>query len=679
MGRRSAPGARATSNARAETSGSAPETDAGTRPAVARGPESGGWMPRKKRPSARASREWRDAGDALRTNHALASALRVATPERARDVLTAAVLCESLARGPGEADVRSAVTRVRDAFPSGAVRIRGVSVAHASARHGYLVADAPGAVFVACAGTRDARDLVTDVSVRSADLDLAAEAGTRRPGDRSRRALAAHGGFASRARGLRAPVRALFRNAVLRDGKRLVLCGHSLGGAVAALALLGLLLDIENAEGRADDDADGAPSTGDASDENENVKTRKRKSRARLLAADGVLACVGFAAPPPVDEATRAYAETRGWTRAFVNVCSREDFVPRLMLAPRAARSAVSEKGLFQSEKSPAEASGETPADGTHPVGRAVTRNRAKSYASWGPAYAHVSPVHMVARDGAVTVVDARDAWPPPDPPNARRDDERPGGVFSPLGPFSFSARKAREALAEHTMRAHRARLLVTCADALAKKNARNDDDENAMASGRRIGVCFARRFGLAVGFLGAGLGFGSRENGDARGGVAAAIGLPPPAVDALGAAPQPRPATATAAVERDGESRPSLLVTVRGEDLELCVGVAAETNGWPCAATLVATEKKTENRIGSRSDSVGVFVSPKLALSVRVYPPTLNGALVPAPLFGGGGDARDWSRVVVALRGDFGDARVAASVADASGFAEPSPFRSRL
>ena len=462
MGRRSAPGARATSNARAETSGSAPETDAGTRPAVARGPESGGWMPRKKRPSARASREWRDAGDALRTNHALASALRVATPERARDVLTAAVLCESLARGPGEADVRSAVTRVRDAFPSGAVRIRGVSVARgSSARHGYLVADAPGAVFVACAGTRDARDLVTDVSVRSADLDLAAEAGTRRPGDRSRRALAAHGGFASRARGLRAPVRALFRNAVLRDGKRLVLCGHSLGGAVAALAMLGLLLDIENAEGRADDDADGAPSTGDASDENENesVKTRKRKSLARLLAADGVLACVGFAAPPPVDEATRAYAETRGWTRAFVNVCSREDFVPRLMLAPRAARSAVSEKGLFQSEKSPAEASGETPADGTR-VGRAVTRNRAKYYASWGPAYAHVSPVHMVARDGAVTVVDARDAWPPPDPPNARRDDlpSRPGGVFSPPRPvFLLRARGAGSARGAHHARAQSA------------------------------------------------------------------------------------------------------------------------------------------------------------------------------------------------------------------------------
>ena len=102
------------------------------------------------------------------------------------------------------------------------------------------------------------------------------------------------------------------------------------------------------------------------------------------------------------------------------------------------------------------------------------------------------------------------------------------------------------------------------------------------------------------------------------------------------------------------------------------CVGVAAETNGWPCAATLVATEVK-KNSIGSESVVSSVFVS-RDALLVRVYPPTLNGALVPAPLFRGGGDARDWSRVVVALRGDFGDARVAARVADASGFAGAVP-----
>ena len=81
---------------------------------------------------------------------------------------------------------------------------------------------------------------------------------------------------------------------------------------------------------------------------------------------------------------------------------------------------------------------------------------------------------------------------------------------------------------------------------------------------------------------------------------------------------------------------------------------------------------EKTERKTAKDA----AFVS-RDALSVRVFPPTFNGALVPAPLFGGGGDARDWSRVVLALRGDFGDARVAARVADASGFAET--FRSRL
>ena len=151
---------------------------------------------------------------------------------------------------------------------------------------------------------------------------------------------------------------------------------------------------------------------------------------------------------------------------------------------------------------------------------------------------------------------------------------------------------------------------------------------------------------------------------------------LPPPAGDALFSAPQPRPSTAAATVDLDGESRPSLLVTVTGLDLELCESVAAETNGWPCGATLVAT-RETISPPFSLFQPGGALRT----LNVRVYPPTLNGALVPSPLFGGGGDAKDWSRVVVALRGDFGDARVAARVADASGFAEPSPspFRSRL
>ena len=365
-------------------------------------------------------------------------------PPSARDVLTAAVLCESLARGPGEADVRS-VTRVRDAFPSGAVRIRGVSVARgSSARHGYLVADAPGAVFVACAGTRDARDLVTDVSVRSADLDLAAEAGTRRPGDRSRRALAAHGGTCvARARSEGARAGAL-QERLLRDGKRLVLCGRSLGGAVAALALLGLLLDIEDAEGRADDDADGAPSTGPstASDENEDeneddnvfAKPRKRKSLARLLVADGVLACVGFAAPPW----TRRRARVRGDQGLDARVRERllaGGFRAEADARPaRRAKAPFQKKRFFSLKKAPRRRSARRPPTGrsveqSRETARSITlrgapRTRASRLCTWWLATAR-SPSWTRETRGRRRIRQTRAAG-----------RERPGGVFPPSARF---------------------------------------------------------------------------------------------------------------------------------------------------------------------------------------------------------------------------------------------------
>jgi alpha-beta hydrolase superfamily lysophospholipase len=64
-------------------------------------------------------------------------------------------------------------------------------------------------------------------------LDSGAAAGTA-----SRAQLAAHRGFLTRARGV--PIDSLYREARAR-GKRLVLCGHSLGGAVASLCALQLL------------------------------------------------------------------------------------------------------------------------------------------------------------------------------------------------------------------------------------------------------------------------------------------------------------------------------------------------------------------------------------------------------------------------------------------------------
>jgi hypothetical protein len=241
---------------------------------------------------------------------------------------------------------------------------------------------------------------------------------------------------------------------------------------------------------------------------------------------------------------------------------------------------------------------------------------------------------------------------------NAERESAFLGVGFFGLG--AFSAKKVRDALAEHTMRAHRARLVVTCATALA---------EERSVTRRKHGWFDWLKWGFGPN-RGEDAGFFLSSTGR---NPSATLRLPPPAGDALFSAPQPRPSTANATVDVDGESnRPSLLVTVTGLDLELCESVAAETNGWPCGATLVATQEKTTTPF-SLFQPGGALRT----LNVRVYPPTLNGALVPAPLFGGGGDAKDWSRVVVALRGDFGDARVAVRVEEDQSFAETP--RSRL
>ena len=317
--------------------------------------------------------------------------------------------------------------------------------------------------------------------------------------------------------------------------------------------------------------------------------------------------------------------------------------MPRLMLDQNAAASAR------DAETKP------TSADENRATFARKRKPTTSPSLSWRPAYAHVSPVHMVARDGAVTVVDARDVFLLKHAPRETKDKDKEkekekenaeresaGGGFFSGAPTEADARGAHQ-------RAHRAHCWQT-----RRARGRTSDDRPRKSTAVRWSD-------------GSGTSAGGRPLG--RRFFSGPTGLPPPAGDALFTAPQPRPFTAAATVERDAESRPSLLVTVTGEDLELCESVAAETNGWPCGATLVATRETTPFSFFERG--------ALRTLLVRVYPPTLNGALVPAPLFGGGGDAKDWSRVVVALRGDFGDARVAVRVEDASGFAETP--RSRL
>ena len=103
---------------------------------------------------------------------------------------------------------------------------------------------------------------------------------------------------------------------------------------------------------------------------------------------------------------------------------------------------------------------------------------------------------------------------------------------------------------------------------------------------------------------------------------------------------PAPAARAAAATIEPSGR----VLAVVVGDDLDLCGRVTADVRGWPCVAS--------------------VSSSSATRLVVYVSPPTFNGRALPAE-DAGGADADGWRPLVLALGGDFGDARVAVRVVD--------------
>ncbi|KAK9832529.1 hypothetical protein WJX81_006107 [Elliptochloris bilobata] len=243
-----------------------------------------------------ATRLWRRVGLDARSLRPLCRAFALDNLEQLQDTLNCLVLSEAVYKvvdygDAGAADMLAAIVR---SFPPSLLDIRRVQWAQPHSHHRYLLAEAGDALVVTFMGTKQRRDLLTNANLILEPVWPQDVAAGPLP---AVAAPSAHRGFLNRARSV--PIESLYDMAC-RQGRRLVLTGHSLGGAVAALTTLRLLRQLP---------------AGAAAD----------------------VRCVSFAAPAIGNARLQAYVREQGWDRHFSNLLVPEDVVPRLLGGPQAA------------------------------------------------------------------------------------------------------------------------------------------------------------------------------------------------------------------------------------------------------------------------------------------------------------------------------------------------------
>ncbi|KAL0561743.1 hypothetical protein IC582_002184 [Cucumis melo] len=256
--------------------------------------------------------------------HELCLALKAESVVDLQEILCCMVLSECVYKRPASELVR-AVNKFKADFGGQVVSLERVQPSSDHVPHRYLLAEAGDTLFASFIGTKQYKDVMADVNIlqgaifhedvvdgvdRSEILNSDEDENRKGKFENSWNPLeskpkqlknkskpAAHRGFLARANGI--PALELYRLAQKKKQK-LVLCGHSLGGAVAVLATLAILRGI-------------AASSSLKESEKFQVK------------------CITFSQPPVGNAALRDYVNKKGWQHHFKSYCIPEDLVPRLL------------------------------------------------------------------------------------------------------------------------------------------------------------------------------------------------------------------------------------------------------------------------------------------------------------------------------------------------------------
>lgn len=247
------------------------------------------------------------------------NAVKAETVSDLQDILCAMVLSECVYKKPASEVVR-AVNKFKADFGGQVISLECIQPSLEHVPHRYLLAEAGDTLFASFIGTKQYKDFMADANILqgaifhddtnyatcnegsmvhscdqegSKDKLCSAKAEVQKGGPKP----AAHKGFLTRAKGI--PALELYRLAKKKD-RRLVLCGHSLGGAVAVLATLTILRFLASSLSSKDGD----------------------KFQVK---------CITFSQPPVGNAALRDYVQRKGWQRHFRTYCIPEDLVPRIL------------------------------------------------------------------------------------------------------------------------------------------------------------------------------------------------------------------------------------------------------------------------------------------------------------------------------------------------------------